>query len=404
MNDEAAARRFGRMLREASAGSSPHAGHDPELARLMRTVRMIGAPDRSRARRWLWAAAAAAMLVAVLGIATLVGHRDLTYAVRGVARIEDRVVSAESGEPVQVRFSDGSSFELSPGGRLRIDAATRDGARLVLVSGETMASVVHRPRSRWIVAAGPFEIVVVGTRFGARWDADSRQLSVELREGAVEVKGGQLGSPVAVRAGQRLEVAAMANDWRITPLVSSAEHPPASAPAAGETPSSSPAESAPLPTTAPTWQTLMSRSDFATIIAEAQEMGMDRCLASCSPANLRILADAARYTGKFEIAENGLLALRRRAPTQAGVAAFFLGRLYESEGRSAEALRMYDQHLSDGPRGDYAEEAMAGRLRMLVRMGDTARAREAAESYVRRYPGGAHTASARRVIDGAGAP
>jgi hypothetical protein len=65
---------------------------------------------------------------------------------------------------------------------------------------------------------------------------------------------------------------------------------------------------------------------------------------------------------------------------------------------------MYDQHLSEGPRSDYAEEATAGRLRMLVRMGDTARAREAAESYVRRYPGGAHAASARRVIDGAGAP
>jgi TolA-binding protein len=402
MNDESAARRLGKLLREESTGH--RAGEDPELARLMRTVGVLGAPARSRARRWLWPAAAAAVLVAALGIATLVGRRDLTYDVGGVARIEDRDVTADSGEPVEVRFSDGSIFDLLPGGRLRIGTATPDGTRLVLLSGETTASVVHRARSRWFVAAGPFEIAVVGTRFGARWDADNQQLSVELYEGAVEVKGGRLGSPVAVRAGQRLDVGALANDWHIAPLVSTAEQPSETAAPAGEAPSNGPVPSAPAAATALSWQTLMSRSDFTAIVDEAQAMGVDRCLVSCSPLNLRILADAARYTGKLEIAENSLLALRRRAPAQAAVAAFFLGRLYESQGRSAEALRMYDRHLSEGPRSDYAEEAAAGRIRVLVRMGDAPRAREMAESYLRRYPGGVHASSARRVIDGAAAP
>lgn len=402
MNDEAAARRLGQLLRDAA--KNPRTGPDPELARLMRTARVIGAPTRPAGRRWLFAAAAAAAVLAmVVGIATLIGRRPLTYDVRGVARIEDRGVSAESGEPVQVRFSDGSSFELLPGGRLRIDAATRDGARLSLLGGETVASVVHRARARWSVAAGPFEVVVIGTRFGARWDADAERLSVELHEGAVEVKGGPLGAPVVVRAGQRLEVGTSPGDWRITPLGPRPEEPPVP-PVAGETASPAPAESAPAPASAIAWPTLMSRSDFDAVVEQAQAMGVDRCLSICSPANLRILADAARYTGRFDLAESSLLALRRRSPPQAGAAAFFLGRLYESRGRSADALRMYDQRLSEGPRGDYAEEATAGRMRMLARLGDAAKARAAAESYLRRYPGGVHAASARRVLDGAAAP
>ena len=56
----------------------------------------------------------------------------------------------------------------------------------------------------------------------------------------------------------------------------------------------------------------MSRSDFQSIVEQAQNMGVERCYASCSPANLRILADAARYTGKLELAEGSLLALRGR--------------------------------------------------------------------------------------------
>jgi tetratricopeptide (TPR) repeat protein len=148
----------------------------------------------------------------------------------------------------------------------------------------------------------------------------------------------------------------------------------------------------------------MSRSDFATIVEQAQAMGVERCFASCSPANLRILADAARYTGRFELAENSLLALRRRSPAQAAASAFFLGRIYESRGRSGEALRMYEQHLAEAPRGDYAEEASAGRVRMLSRMGDTRRAREAAESYLARFPRGVHAASARRVLESTAKP
>jgi hypothetical protein len=246
---------------------------------------------------------------------------------------------------------------------------------------------------------------VVGTRFAARWDADRQRLSVELHEGAVEVRGGRMGAPVLLRAVQRLEAGTSSGDWRITALRPSEPAPqPVAEPVASEAKPAPAREPVHAPLRGQDWPTLLSRGDFATIVEQAEAMGVSRCLATCSPGNLRILADAARYTGRFELAESSLLALRRRSKAQAPAAAFFLGRLYELRGRSGEALRMYQQHLAEAPRGDYAEEATAGRLRLLVRMGDTIAAREAAESYLRTFPGGVHEASARRVLEGAERP
>ena len=139
-------------------------------------------------------------------------------------------------------------------------------------------------------------------------------------------------------------------------------------------------------------------------VEQAQAMGVDHCFSSCSPANLRILADAARYTGRFDLAEKSLLSLRRRSPGQAAAATFFLGRLYESRGRSADALRMYQQYLAGTPRGDYAEQSMAGRLRMLAATPTSPAAQAAAEAYLRRFPDGVHAPLARRVLEGANAP
>lgn len=373
MTEEAAARRLGQVLLEGSRAPAPSQNHDPELARL------LDALDRaapSSARRFVWlAAAVAAMLPLAWGAARSFAPRDLTYEVRGAARIEDQRVSADSGEPVELRFSEGSRFALSPGSKLRVAASSAHGSDLVLLEGQADASVVHHADTHWRIAAGPFVVAVVGTRFHTRWDLARQRLSVELLEGAVEVTGGGLRAPVAVRAGQRLEAGIARDDWRITPLAAElastaasldSPSPDASSSEASAAPAKSAAPAVPVPVaSAPSWATSMSRSDFATIVEQAEAMGTDRCFATCTPANLRILADAARYTGHFELAESSLLALRRRSPAQAAAAAFFLGRLYESRGRNADALRLYEQTLAEAPHGDYAEQASAGRTRML---------------------------------------
>jgi transmembrane sensor len=320
------------------------------------------------------------------------GPRNLSYEVRGSAHIDEHSIAAVGGERAEVRFSDGSTYQLFPGTKLQVGASTPDGSSLSLQRGELLASVVHRASTHWSVTAGPFEVVVVGTRFGARWDVERQRVSVELHEGAVEVKGGGLAAPIVVHAGQRLEAGVARDDWKLTALaptsatsaapalLGESARPAEPAPASSPTQSPEPLESPPAlngagaaaatsatPTPASSWSTLMSHSDFRGIVQEAKTLGVERCFNSCTPANLRILADAARYTGEPALAEKSLLALRGRSPAQAAAAGFFLGRLYESGGRAGEALKMYDRYLAEAPHGDYADEAHAGKARLLQR-------------------------------------
>ena len=94
----------------------------------------------------------------------------------------------------------------------------------------------------------------------------------------------------------------------------------------------------------------------------------------------------------------------RRSPGHAAAATFFLGRLYESQGRSADALGMYGQYLAQAPGGVYAEQSTAGRMRVLAGNPKSRRAREAAEAYLRKFPGGVHAPFARRVLEGSSKP
>lgn len=382
MSDEAAARRLGRLLRD-DASPAAKAPSDAELQRLLGSVATLEAPRNARKgawQRWAAAAAVAALILLLVGMRWL-GPRNLSYEVRGSARIDDHSIAPTAGERAEVRFSDGSTYQLLPGAKLQVGKSTPDGSSLTLQRGELLANVVHRSHTRWSVAAGPFEVVVVGTRFGARWDAERQRVSVELHEGAVEVKGGGLAAPIVVHAGQRLEAGIARDDWKLTALAPTSASSGASAPTEPtRTPSAAPptestdaspslsAEAAPAASAAPvasaSWSTMMSHSDFRGIVQEAKAMGVERCFSSCSPANLRILADAARYTGEPALAEKALLALRGRSPAQAAPAGFFLGRLYEAGGRASEALRMYDRYLAEAPHGDYADEARAGRARL----------------------------------------
>ena len=112
------------------------------------------------------------------------------------------------------------------------------------------------------------------------------------------------------------------------------------------------------------WPALLGRADFAGILRQADDFGIERCFSTCSSAALRTLADSARYLGRYSLAERSLLALRKRSPSDAGSTAFFLGRLEESR-EPNKALSWYEKSLEEEPRGPYAAEAQAGKVRML---------------------------------------
>ena len=50
-------------------------------------------------------------------------------------------------------------------------------------------AVIHRPKARWSVEAGPFVVQVTGTTFDVRWSNTDGVLRVRLINGVVSVHG-----------------------------------------------------------------------------------------------------------------------------------------------------------------------------------------------------------------------
>jgi hypothetical protein len=417
--DDPVAGALGRLLHGGAERDAPVA--DAELDRLLRTVALASSRrvPRRGFRGWPLVAAAVVVLGLIGGFEWRKREGStLTFSADGVRRDGPAAIAADAARAVHVEFSDGSAFDVEPSAKLRVDSSSTTGARLTLVDGRTTAHVVHRTSSSWSIAAGPFVVQVTGTRFGASWDATNQRLSVELYEGSVQVLGGALTAPISVRAGQRLEAGKGSGNWLLTSLegpestrsgavalpLAGTTRPPAAPqtpePAATATPGSPSSTRAAPPRD---WAALLGRADFEGILRQADELGIEHCLAGCPPNDLRMLADSARYLGRYELAERTLLALRRRSPADGASAAFLLARLEETRD-SHKALSWYEKSLEEAPAGVYAPEALAGEMRLLLRQGGPSVAASAAEQYVERFPGGIHAAKAREILSRARPP
>ncbi len=391
---------IGALAREAAS-----APVDPEVDREGRN-RIVGIaaarkrPSRRPARAVIAFAFAA---VAIASVALWLRPRPLQYEIVGGSGVESPYVSAPPTEPVDVRFSDGSEVRAEAGTRMRVDATYATGARVLLEKGGAISHVAHHKMSHWTFVAGPFEVRVIGTRFDLRWDPLAEEIDLRLREGSVEVRSPLTDGPIVVRAGQRFQ----ATMSRRSMIVMDAE--PAELPSSESDPAPVAAERAPAvlaPPPAPavahssqrreTWQELLAHGEFESVVAAAQARGVDACVASCSAFDLRSLADAARYTGRTDLADRCLLSLRKRFPSsgQSTAAAFLLGRIHEPQ---ATAERWYDTYLAEAPDGEFAAEALAGKMRIASARGGAASAKPLALEYLRRYPQGVHVKTARKI-------
>lgn len=410
-SDEHAAGALGRLLRRHGRHDGSDA--DAELERLLRAV--DESPGRAPRPAWRTWSLVAAVVTCVAVLAGFGWHwrsgAALTFSTNGVPRHGPFAIAADPERAVDLEFSDGTVFNVEPAARVRVESSSATGARLTLVDGKTIAHVVHRASANWSMTAGPFEVKVTGTRFGARWDAVHERLSVELYEGSVQVVGGALTGPMSVRAGQRLEAGKGPGNWLLTSLdgpassLGSARSEPAEPALASEPPMSD------APTNAPSgsgstsrsaappfdWKALLGRADFDGILRQANDFGIERCFSACSSGDLRMLADSARYLGRYALAERSLLALRKRSPSDAANAAFLLGRLDESRNPN-KAVSWYERSLEEEPSGAYAAEAWAGKMRMLLQSGGSAAAAPAAKQYLERFPSGVHAARAREIL------
>src|SRR5262249_28883751 len=129
----------------------------------------------------------------------------LDYRIAGPVVSEgDWLSAAPDQDALSFQFSEGTQIDLGPGSKGRVSDVTADGARVVLGGGLLRARVVHRPRARWSVAAGPYTIEVTGTAFDVGWQGEGERLDLRLHDGSVIVKGPALGDGIRVAAGQRL--------------------------------------------------------------------------------------------------------------------------------------------------------------------------------------------------------
>src|SRR6185436_16640030 len=88
----------------------------------------------------------------------------------------------------------------------RVAAVDGHGAHVAIQNGSAHVSVVHKPKARWRIDAGPYTITVHGTVFTAAWNENLQRLDVKMERELVSVTGPVTNGPIAVRAGQALTV------------------------------------------------------------------------------------------------------------------------------------------------------------------------------------------------------
>jgi hypothetical protein len=151
----------------------------------------------------------------------------------------------------------------------------------------------------------------------------------------------------------------------------------------------------------PTWAERMASGALQAIVDEAVEHGVDRAVQERSSEELELLESAARYRKRPDVARRALVAQRARfaGSERAKEAAFQLGRLAES-GDGVAAHEWYARYLSEAPSGAFAAEATGRDMIVTNRIFGVERARPLAETYLKRWPGGAYAQLARSILNG----
>jgi TolA-binding protein len=292
---------------------------------------------------------------------------------------------------------------LAPATRARVVHTTAHGAEVMLEQGSLRVAVVHRAGSEWHVAAGPFQVLVTGTKFDLSWSATERTFSLALHEGLVKVDGPTLGpSGRWVKVGERLQAvldggpAAAASVAASSPTLEPAASAAVVEPAAGG--SVTPSRGAAAPNA---WKELAQHQKYREALESAEAEGFEETCRKANARDLVLLGNAARFAGAAPRAEQAFKAARSRfaGSSEASMAAFYLGRIaYDQRGDRRQAVQWFQNYLREAPSGALAREA-AGRLLEAERaLGDRAGAQAAARSYLEKYPSGPHAGLAREML------
>lgn len=378
-----------RKLQDRALERREHAPVEQRLDRVHREIdrrKLVRAPSRVP---WIWAASIAMAACIVLYV---LRPASPLVALRGAEPIaaDTWLESAEAKLPIA--FSDGTSVVLAKSSRARLVRIDARGAEVALERGTVSLSVVKRPNAHWVVSAGPFQILVTGTRFDASWEPDHEVLRVVMQEGSVRVSGGCVVEPKSLSAGE-------SSAFTCKP-VAAAPKPPAPVVAK---PASPPDKAGPKTATVAEeddWYALFDEGRFKEAFAAAEAKGFSRLCASEGGGRVLALGNAARLAGNPARASEAFLAARQRFPgsPSAAIAGFHLGRIaFDGSHDYGAARRWFGAYLAEQPGGRFAEEALGRLMESEHRSGDRAAAELSANRYLARFPSGAHAALAQSL-------
>jgi hypothetical protein len=156
------------------------------------------------------------LLIALITAITIVAFRFplVGYVVTGpttASRPSDsadtqfgRWVAAPASEPRIVQFTDGSTIQVAAETHLRVLGTDRRGAHVALEIGSIGLAVATSRIAEYLVAVGPFTLVMGEGRAEASWDPSNEQLNLIVHDGYVVIIGCQFGRGRSVMAGKEL--------------------------------------------------------------------------------------------------------------------------------------------------------------------------------------------------------
>jgi hypothetical protein len=308
--------------------------------------------------------------------------------------------SADSSRRLALRFSDDSAVTLEPEASARVARTTPTGAQVSVESGAVEVQVIHRPDTSWQIAAGPYSLHVTGTSFRVEWQPLTRTVDVAMHEGTVRVTGPGIPSEVLVRGTghfttrDRTPAAAPLAPADLPAPASTVANTPAPSASSGTAPRSDHDADAPA-----AWSTLAAKGRYAEIVRAAERSGLDSVLTRSDRSTLASLADAARFTGRGDLARRALQTVRERfAGSEAAAdAAFVLGRMDDEAGAVSSAFAWYDRYLAEAPAGHFAPEALGRKMLALRKLGDLVGSTRIARQYLEKFPDGPYASVARQI-------
>lgn len=308
------------------------------------------------------------------------------------------LIEATANEPTPLRFSEGSSLLLQHGSRMRVLSSEPKGARVLLENGAVDVAITHPPGSQahWRFEAGPFRVLVTGTKFKMEFHSQDLSLKLATEEGQVLVSAPCLAVPKPVSAGERLDLSCLAKVAPVPQLASLSTGPsPLRKDQTADSGRGVPAQNG------GSWRELLGAGHLAAGLRAAERANFRQVCQVANPRELLALADAARLFGRAARAVTALRVLRLRFPgsTDASTAAFSLGRLaYERQHDFGEAVHWFATYLREQPSGPLMGDSVGRLMEARLRSGDEIGARKDAAQYLRRFPEGPYASEARGIL------